>query len=68
MTYWEKYISEGMTAAQKKKAAEKVMSDLTGKKKKKKNKGDKIGLIILSTLSSNWNLKEKNMKIRKKEK
>lgn len=41
MTYWEKYISEEMTAAQKKKAAEKVMSDLTGKKKKKKGKKDK---------------------------
>lgn len=40
MTYWEKYISEEMTAAQKKKAAEQVMSDLTGKKKKnKKGKG-----------------------------
>jgi len=41
MTYWEKYISEEMTAAQKKKAAEKVMDDLTGKKKKKKGKKDK---------------------------
>jgi hypothetical protein len=41
MTYWEKYISEEMTAAQKKKAAEEVMDDLTGKKKKKKGKKDK---------------------------
>jgi hypothetical protein len=31
MTYWEKYISEEMTAAQKKKAAEGIMDDLTGK-------------------------------------
>ena len=38
MTYWEKYISEEMTAAQKKKAAEKVMDDLGGKKKKKGKK------------------------------
>jgi hypothetical protein len=36
MTYWEKYISEEMTAAQKKKAAEEVIDDLTGKEKKKK--------------------------------
>ncbi|MFZ9876161.1 MAG: hypothetical protein ACO3EY_03780 [Candidatus Nanopelagicales bacterium] len=44
MTYWEKYISEGMTAAQKKKAAEKVIDDLTGKKKKdKKDKNKKKG-------------------------
>jgi len=42
MTYWEKYISEEMTAAQKKKAAEEVIDDLTGKKKKK-NKKDKKG-------------------------
>lgn len=41
MTYWEKYISEGMTAAQTKKAAEEVIDDLTGKKKGKKGKKDK---------------------------
>ena len=43
MTYWEKYISEEMTAAQKKKAAEQIMADLTGKKKKKKGSKDKKG-------------------------
>jgi len=44
MTYWEKYISEEMTAAQKKKAAEEVIDDLTGKNKKnKKDKKDKKG-------------------------
>lgn len=41
MTYWEKYISEGMSAAEKKKAAEDIMNDLTGKKKNKKKKKDK---------------------------
>jgi hypothetical protein len=41
MTYWEKYISEEMTAAQKKKAAEEVIDDLTGKKKDKKGKKSK---------------------------
>jgi len=41
MTYWEKYISEEMTAAQKKKAAEGIMDDLTGKKKDKKGKKGK---------------------------
>ena len=44
MTYWEKYISEEMTAADKKKAAEQVLSDLRakkkGNKKDKKKKGD----------------------------
>jgi hypothetical protein len=44
MTYWEKYISEEMTAAEKKKAAEQVLSDLRakkkGNKKDKKKKGD----------------------------
>jgi hypothetical protein len=43
MTYWEKYISEEMTAAQKKKAAEGIMDDLTGKKKDKKGKKNKKG-------------------------
>ena len=43
MTYWEKYISEELTAAQKKKAAEQIMADLTGKKKKKKGSKDKKG-------------------------
>lgn len=38
MTYWEKYISEEMSAAEKKKAAEGIMDDLTGKKKKKGKK------------------------------
>ena len=42
MTYWEKYISEEMTAAEKKKAAEQVLSDLRAKKKgNKKDKKDK---------------------------
>jgi hypothetical protein len=42
MTYWEKYISEEMSAAEKKKAAEGIMDDLKGKKKKKdkKNKSE----------------------------
>lgn len=43
MTYWEKYISEEMTAAQKKKAAEGILDDLTGKGKDKKNKKNKKG-------------------------
>ncbi len=43
MTYWEKYISEEMTPAQKKKAAEQVMSDLTGKDKKDKKDKKKKG-------------------------
>lgn len=40
MTYWEKYISEEMTAAQRKKAAKKVMDDLK-KEGKKENKVQK---------------------------
>ncbi len=40
MTYWEKYISEELSAAERK-AAEGIMDDLTGKKKGKKDKKGK---------------------------
>ena len=72
MTYWEKYISEGMTAAQKKKAAEEVIDDLTGKKKGKKGKKDKKNKKGTSKyqeyLDQQLEFKKKSMKIRKKEK
>ena len=66
MTYWEKYISEEMTAAEKKKAAEKVMSDLTGKKKKKKNKGDKNRSDYTEYLKQQLEFKRKKYEDQKK--
>lgn len=67
MTYWEKYISEGMTAAQKKKAAEQVMSDLTGnKKKKKKDKNKKNKSAYQEYLDKQLEFKKKKYEDQKK--